>query len=67
MSIREPTADRHSVLRMEDVRGRRVVNDNSILEVPADLGKILDVVALVVITALSEQSVVDNLVDVELI
>lgn len=67
VSVREPAADGNGVLRMEDVRGRRVVDDDGVLEVAANLRQILDIVALVVVATLSEQPVVDNLVDVQLV
>jgi hypothetical protein len=65
--IGKPTADRDGVLGVEDVRSRRVVNDNGILEVSPNLGQILDVVALVVVATLSEEPVVYNLVDIKLV
>lgn len=40
--VREPAADGDGVLRMEDVRRRRVVNDNGVLEFATNLGKILN-------------------------
>ena len=43
MRVREPAGDGHSVLRMKDVRGGRVVNDDCFAKVTADLGKILNV------------------------
>ncbi len=49
---------------MEYVRGRGVVNDDGVFQVPPHLREVLDVVALVVIAALSEEAVVDHLVDV---
>lgn len=52
--VREPAADGDGVLRVEDVRGRRVVDDDGILQIPSDLGEILDVVALVVVAAFAE-------------
>lgn len=55
------------MLRVEDVRGRRVVDDDGVLQVSADLGEILDVVSLVVVAAFAEKSVVDDLVDVQLV
>jgi hypothetical protein len=55
------------VLRVENVRGRRVVDDDRVLQVAANLRQVLDVVTLVVVAAFSEQPVVDNLVDVELV
>jgi hypothetical protein len=67
VGIREPTADGNGVLRVEDVRCRRVVDDDGVLQVSADLRQILHVVALVVVAALPEQPVMDNLVDVQLI
>lgn len=42
------------MLRVENVRGRRVVDNDGVLEISSDLGEILDVVALVVVAALSE-------------
>lgn len=39
--VREPAADGDGVLRMEDVRGRRVVDDDGVLEVAANLRKVL--------------------------
>ena len=35
--VREPAADGNGVLRVEDVRGGRVVDDNGVLEVTTDL------------------------------
>lgn len=55
------------MLRVENVRGGRVVDDDGILQVPSYLRQIFDVVALVIITALTEKSVVHHIVDVELI
>jgi hypothetical protein len=52
------------MLRMEYVRGRRVVDDDGVFEISSHLGKILNIVALVVVAALTEESVVDHLVDV---
>jgi hypothetical protein len=42
------------VLGVEDIRRRGVVDDDGVFEVPADLGEILDVVALVVVATLAE-------------
>lgn len=64
MSVREPTADRDGVLRVENVRGGRVVNDNRLLKVAANLREVLDVVALVVVAALAEQSVMYHAMNV---
>ena len=67
MSIRKPAANRYGVLGMEYVRGGGVVDNDGVFQVSPDLGKILYVVALVVVTTLAEQTVVDNLVDIELV
>lgn len=55
------------MLGVEDVGCRRVVDDDGVLQVTSDLREVFDVVSLVVVAALAEQAVVDNLVDVELI
>jgi hypothetical protein len=39
--VREPAADRDGVLRVEDVRRGRVVDNNSVLQVATDLREIL--------------------------
>jgi hypothetical protein len=81
--VREPTADRDGVLRVEDVGSGRVVDDNRVLEVAPDLRQVLwllalavsivntstylHIVTLVVITALAEEPVVDNTVDIQLV
>jgi hypothetical protein len=67
VSIREPTADGDSMLRVENVRRRRVVDDDGILEVSSDLRKVLDVVSLVVVATLSEEPVVHNFMDIQLV
>lgn len=41
MCVAEPRTNGHSVLRMKDIGRRRVVNYDSFLQVPTDLGKIL--------------------------
>jgi len=55
------------VLGVENVGSRRVVDDDGVLEVVTNLGQIFHIVALVVIAALTEKAMVDNLVDVQLI
>jgi hypothetical protein len=55
------------VLRVEDVRCGRVVDDDRLTQRAADLAQILDVVALVVVARLAEQTVVDRVGDVELV
>lgn len=67
MSVREPAADRNGVLRVEYVRGRRVVDDDGIFQITSDLGQILDVIALVVVAAFAEQSMVDDIVNIKLV
>lgn len=67
MRIRKPAADRYGVLRVEDVGCGGVVDNDGILQVSANLGKVLDVVTTMVVTTFSEQAVVDNTVDVQLI
>lgn len=42
------------MLRMENVRCGRVVDDDGILKIAPDLGQVFDVVALVVVATLSE-------------
>ena len=44
MSIREPAANGYSVLRMENIRRWRIINDYRILEVTSNLGEILYIV-----------------------
>lgn len=41
MRVREPTADRNGVLRVEYVRCGRVIDDDCVLEISSYLGKIL--------------------------
>lgn len=67
MSVREPTADWDSMLWVKYIGGWRVVDDDGVFEVPPDLGQIFHVVALMVVAALSKQSVVDHFVNVQLI
>lgn len=55
------------MLRVEDVGGWRVVDNDSVLQVTTNLRQILDIVALVVVAALAEETVVNDLVDVELV
>lgn len=54
VGIGEPAADGDGVLRMEDIRGGRVVDDDRLSNVAADLRQILDIVALVVVAAVPE-------------
>lgn len=41
VGVREPAADRDGMLRVEDVRGGRVVDNDSVLEIATDLREIL--------------------------
>jgi len=67
VGVREPAADRDGVLWVEDVGGGGVVDDDCFAEVAADLGEILDVIALMVITTFSEKPVVHYAVYIKLI
>jgi hypothetical protein len=67
VSIREPTANGYSMLRVEYVRCRRIIDDDGFSKITANLGEILDVVPLVIITAFSEKAVVYNVVNIQLI
>lgn len=55
------------MLRVEDVAGGRVVDDDGLLQVAADLTKILDVIALMVVTTFAEKTMMHDAVDVELV
>lgn len=67
MRIREPTADGDSVLWVENIRCGRVIDDDGVLQVASNLREVLDVVSLVIITALPEKPMVDDFVDVQLV
>lgn len=67
MSIRKPTANRDSVLGVEYVGSGRIVDDDRVLQVPSYLRQILHVIALMIVAAVAEKSVVHHVVDVELI
>ena len=54
MRIGEPATDGNGVLRMEDVRRWRVIDDDGFLKVAPDLRQILDVISLMVVTTFSE-------------
>lgn len=55
------------MLGVEDVGRGRVVDDDGILEVPSDLGEVLDIVPLVIVAGLAEEAVMDHIVDIELV
>lgn len=84
MGVAEPRANRYGVLWVEDVRCGRVVNDDCLSEISANLGKILefvlvsrqtpsrkpaylDVVSLMIVAALAEQTMMHNMMYVKLI
>ena len=64
MSIGEPTADGNGVLRVEDVRGWGIVDDDGFSKISSDLGKIFDVVSLMVITTFAEETVMYDVMDI---
>ena len=49
MRIGKPTADGDCMLRMKNVAGRAVIDDDCFAEIAADLREIFDVVALMVV------------------
>ena len=55
------------MLRVKDVRCGRIVDDDGVLEIPTNLGQIFNIVALMIVAALSEKSVVHNIVNIELV
>jgi hypothetical protein len=64
MRIREPTTDRYGVLRVEDVRCWRIVDDDGFSEISSNLGKVFNVISLVVVTTFTEEAVVNDVVDI---
>lgn len=67
VGIQEPTADGNGMLWVENVRRRRVVDDDGVLEVSPYLRQVFDVVPLVVVATLSKKPMMDDVVDVQLI
>ena len=71
MRVIKPSRDGYSIVRVENIRGGRVVDDDTIFHLSTELREVLsvseilqiaqwtnlDVVALVVVAALTEQSV----------
>ena len=55
------------MLRVKDIARRRIINDNRLSQISAHLAEIFHVVALMIVAAFTEESVVDNVVDVELV
>ena len=64
MSIGKPTADWNGVLRVEDVGCRGIVNYNRLSKVAPNLREIFDVIALMVVTTLAEETVVHHMMNV---
>lgn len=64
MSIGEPAAYGHGVLRVKYVGCWRIINDDGLSEVTANLGEILDIVALVIVATFAEETMVDDIVNV---
>jgi len=64
MSVGEPTADRDGVLGVEDVGCWGIVDDDGLSEISSDLGKIFDIVSLVIVATFAEEAVVNDVVDI---
>ena len=47
--VREPTANWYGVLRVEDIGGRGIVNDDSILQITSNLREILQGISRLII------------------
>lgn len=54
MRVGKPAANGYSMLRVENVGCRRVVDNNRVLQVSSNLGQIFDVVATMVVATLTE-------------
>ena len=67
VGVREPAADGYHMLRVEDVGRRGVVDDDRVAQVTANLREVFDIVALVVVATLSEQPMVDHIMNVKLV
>lgn len=67
MRIRKPAANGDGMLRVENIGSWGVVNDDGVFEVPPNLREIFDVVSLVVVATLPEESVMNHFVDIKLI
>lgn len=52
----EPGLHRHCILRMEDVRGRRIVNNDHFAQLPSQATQVLDIVPSMENTGFSEES-----------
>ena len=64
MSIGEPTADRNGVLGVENVGCWGIVDDDGFSKISTDLGKIFDVVSLVIVATFPEETVMHDVMDV---
>lgn len=52
---------------MEDVRSRRVIDNNGIANGPSELRQILDVVSSMIIARFTEEAVFDNMMNVQMV
>lgn len=64
MGVWKPTANGNGVLGVEDIWGRRIVDNDCFSEVAANLGEIFDVVTLVIVATLSEKTMVYHVVNI---
>jgi hypothetical protein len=67
VGVGEPTADRDCVLGMEYVRGRRVIDNDCLSKVTANLGKVFDIISLMIVTTFPEQPMMDYVMDIKLV
>ena len=67
MRIIEPTRDRHSVVRMENVRSRRVIDDNGIANGSSELRQIFDVISPVIVARFTEEAVFDDVMNIQMV
>lgn len=67
MGVREPAAYGEGMLWMEDVGGGRIVDNDSVLQVTSELREILDIVALMVVATISEETMMDDGMNVKLV
>ena len=67
MSIAKPAGDGNSMLGVEDIRGGTVVDNNRITEISPNLREVFHIVSLVVVATLAEETMMDSLMNVELV
>ncbi len=67
VSVGKPTADGNGMLRVENIRSRRVIDNDGFSKVSANLRKVFDIISLVVVTAFPEKSVMNYMVNIKLI